>query len=261
MFRYAMAMCLSTVPGSAALTLELDDYRLVDLTHSYNEDTIYWPTSPSKFQLTELARGETPGGWFYSAYMLCSPEHGGTHLDAPAHFSASGMSTDALPLRNLIAPAVVVDISAKARRDPNYRLSVEDVRDFESRFGTIDRGTIVLLRTDWSGRWPEVSRYLGDDTPGDASNLSFPSYGSEAATLLVEERGVVALGVDTASIDFGPSQDFPVHRIAAASNVAGLENLTNLGELPATGATVLALPMKIEGGSGGPVRVVALVGP
>jgi kynurenine formamidase len=100
---------------------------------------------------------------------------------------------------------------------------------------------------------------LGDDTPGDASRLSFPSYGTDAAALLVEERAVAMLGVDTASIDYGASQDFPVHRLAAARNVGGLENLTNLVELPATGFTVLALPMKVEGGSGGPVRVVALV--
>jgi kynurenine formamidase len=164
-----------------------------------------------------------------------------------------------LPLEQLIAPAVVIDISAKAARDRNYRLQVEDVRAFEAEHGTIAAGTMVLLRTDWSERWPNVADYMGDDTPGDASRLSFPGYGAEAAALLVEERRVGMLGIDTASIDYGASQDFPVHRLAAARNVGGLENLTNLAALPATGAAVLALPMKIEGGSGGPVRVVALV--
>jgi kynurenine formamidase len=259
MLRRALFLIALPFLASAALGIELSDYRLVDLTHAYDEDTIYWPTAPSKFELTTLAAGETEAGFYYSAYSLCSPEHGGTHLDAPVHFSENGLPNHALPLESLIAPAVVIDVSAKAAADRNYRLSVEDVLSFEARHGTIAAGSMVLLRTDWSQRWPNVAAYMGDDTPGDAGRLSFPSYGLEAATLLVDERRVVMLGVDTASIDYGASQDFPVHRTAAARNVGGLENLTNLADLPATGSTVLALPMKIEGGSGGPVRVVALV--
>ena len=258
MFRCA-TIASFLLPASTAWALDLDAYRLVDLTHSFNERTIYWPTATTKFELTTLAEGEQPGGYFYSSYALCTPEHGGTHLDAPVHFSETGLPNHALPLESLIAPAVVIDVVEKALRDRNYRLTVEDVRAFEAEHGTIAEGTIILLRTGWSDRWPNVAEYLGDDTPGDASRLSFPSYGAEAATLLVEQRGAVLLGVDTASIDYGASQDFAVHRLAAAHNVGGLENLTNLGELPATGTTVLALPMKIEGGSGGPVRVIALV--
>ena len=253
------------VPGlvfalaSRSWGLDLSDYRLVDLTHPFNEEAIYWPTAPSKFELTELAFGETPAGWFYSAYAFCTPEHGGTHLDAPAHFSATGTPNHAIPLENLIAPAILIDVSAKAGVDRNYRLTVTDVLEFEESHGVVAAGTIVLLRTGWSDRWPNTAAYLGDDTPGDASRLAFPSYGDDAARLLVEQRGAVMLGVDTASIDYGPSQDFTVHRIAAASNVTGLENLTNLEQLPPMGFTVFALPMKIDGGSGGPVRVVALV--
>jgi kynurenine formamidase len=138
-------------------------------------------------------------------------------------------------------------------------LTTQDVLQFEKQHGPIARGTIVLLRTGWSRHWPNAKAYLGDDTPGDASKLSFPSYGPESAKLLVEERGVAALGIDTASIDYGRSTDFQVHRIAAARNVPGFENLTNLDRLPARGATVIALPMKIEGGSGGPLRAIALV--
>jgi kynurenine formamidase len=130
---------------------------------------------------------------------------------------------------------------------------------FEKAHGRIAAGTIVLLRTGWSRHWPDAKAYLGDDTPGDASKLSFPSYGVDAARLLVEARRIAALGIDTASIDYGRSTDFQVHRVAAAQNVPGLENLTNLDQLPATGALVIALPMKIEGGSGGPLRAVALV--
>ena len=237
----------------------LADYRIVDLSHAYSESTLYWPTSPSKFVLTELAFGETPGGYFYSAYSLSTPEHGGTHLDAPLHFSSTGQSTDAIPLNRLIAPGVVIDISDQAEADRNYRLTVDDVLEHERRYGTIAAGTIVLLRTGWDKHWPDAQAYLGDDTPGDASKLEFPSYGEDAAALRVEDREVAMLGVDTASIDYGRSSEFFVHRIAAARNVSGLENLTGLGQLPAIGFTLIALPMKIEGGSGGPARVVALV--
>lgn len=242
-----------------AFALDLSDYQLVDLSHSFNNDTLYWPTAPSRFEKEELSFGRTEGGWFYAAFAVCTPEHGGTHLDAPMHFAAEGVATDKIPLENLIAPAVVIDVAAKARVDRNYRLSAEDVLAFEEMNGTIVPGTIVLLRTGWSQYWPEAKKYLGDDTPGDASNLEFPGYGAEAARLLVEERNVALLGVDTASIDYGQSDDFIVHRIVAAYNVSGLENLTALDQLPATDFVVMALPMKIEGGSGGPVRVVALV--
>lgn len=253
------ALALVTVAARQA-PLDLSKQRIVDLTHSYNAQTVYWPTSPSKFHLEKLAYGKTDAGYFYSANTFCTPEHGGTHLDAPRHFSESGHAADQIPLEQLIAPAVVVDVSARANADRDYRLTLDDVLAFEKRNGTIAAGTIVLLRTDWSRHWPNAKAYLGDDTPGDASKLSFPSYGESAARLLVDERHVAALGIDTASIDYGRSTDFVVHRIAASKNVPGLENLTNLQSLPPRGATVVALPMKIEGGSGGPVRVVALVG-
>lgn len=242
-----------------AFAVDLGEYEIVDLSHSYSDKTLYWPTSPSKFEKEQLAFGETAGGWFYSAFSIRTPEHGGTHLDSPLHFAANGLPTDKIPLEDLIGKAVVIDISKQAAADRNYLLTASDVRAFEAEHGPIDRGAIVLLRTDWSRYWPNAKTYLGDDTPGDASKLEFPSFGADAARLLVEERGVAVIGVDTASTDYGKSSDFVVHRIAAARNVSNLENLTNLDKLPPTGALVIALPMKIEGGSGGPARVVALV--
>jgi kynurenine formamidase len=234
-------------------------FRWIDLSHAYNASTLYWPTSPSAFELKSLAAGETPGGWYYAANTFCTPEHGGTHLDAPIHFAKGQQTLDQVPLAQLVGPAAVIDVSRQAAADRNYRLTVDDVRTFEARNGRIREGTLVLLRTGWSRHWSDRRAYFGSDKPGDASNLSFPSYGLDAARLLVEERSVGGLGVDTASIDYGASADFVVHRLAASRNVIGLENLTNLGELPAVGATVLALPIKVEGGSGGPVRAVAMV--
>jgi kynurenine formamidase len=239
--------------------IDFSGQRIIDLSHAYGPRTVFWPTSPTTFKLETLAQGTTPAGYFYAANTLCTPEHGGTHLDAPYHFSETGRTTEQIPLEQLLAPAVVIDVTARAAADRDYRLALAEVTAFEKLHGRIAAGTIVLLRTGWSRHWPNAKAYLGDDTPGDASKLSFPSYGVEAVKLLVEERGVAALGIDTASIDYGKSTDFQVHRIAAARNVPGFENLTNLDQLPPRGATVIALPMKIEKGSGGPLRAVALV--
>jgi kynurenine formamidase len=250
---------LALAPALPAQTIDLSRARLVDLTHAFDSNTIYWPTAPSPFVLERLSFGLTPGGYFYAANAFSAPEHGGTHLDAPIHFAEARRTVDEIPLRQLIGPAVVIDVSREAAQNPDYRLTTADVEIFESRHGRIPPGAIVLLHTGWSARWPDRKAYLGDDTPGDASKLSFPAYGADAARLLVEQRSVAALGADVASIDYGRSTDFIVHRIAAARNVYGLENLTNLDALPPAGAVVVALPMKIAGGSGGPVRVVAVV--
>lgn len=239
--------------------LDLADFEIVDLTHPFGPETIYWPTDTAGFQLDELSFGVAEGGYFYAAYALATAEHGGTHLDAPIHFSADGVDAASVPLERLIGPAVVIDVTAQAAADAGYLLTAADVAAHEAEHGEIPPGSLILLRTGWSARWPDPLAYLGDDTPGDASSLHFPSYGAEAARLLVEARGVAVLGADVASIDIGASSDFIVHRIAAAAGVPSLENLTNLDRLPARGATVIALPMKIAGGSGGPLRAVALV--
>lgn len=239
--------------------IDLQGFRVVDLTYPFDEKTLYWPTSPTTFQLDRLSYGKTEAGFFYASNAFCTPEHGGTHLDAPIHFGEGKRTADQIPVEQLIAPAVVLDVGAKAAADGDYRLTLQDVLAWEEKHGKVPQGAIVLLRTGWGARWPDRKRYLGDDKPGDASNLHFPSYGAEAARALVEQRKAGVLGVDTASIDHGPSKDFIVHQIASAANVPGLENVANLGELPATGAWVIALPMKIAGGSGGPVRIVALV--
>jgi kynurenine formamidase len=253
----ALLVVAASPPGAGKL--DLSTARVVDLTHAFDEKTVYWPNSPSTFKLTKLADGPAEGGYYYRVNSFCAPEHGGTHLDAPSHFAKDGWASDQIPISRLVARAVVVDVTKHAASDPDYRLTPEDVRAFEKRNGAIPAGAIVLLRTGWGARWPDRKRYLGDDTPGDTSHLHFPSYGKEAAELLVRERKVAALGLDTASIDYGPSKDFIVHQIAGAANVPGLENLANLGELPATGAWIVALPIKIAGGSGGPLRAIALL--
>lgn len=260
MHRHLLILTLVALGACASRPqLDLRGAELVDLTWAFDEQTLYWPTSPTSFEIRQLAYGATPGGWFYASNSVCTPEHGGTHLDAPIHFAEGRRTADQIPLEQLLAPAVVLDVSAKAAANADYRLTAEDVRAWESQHGAIAAGTIVLLRTGWGARWPDRKRYFGDDTPGATDNLHFPSYGEDAARLLVEDRRVAALGVDTASIDYGQSSDFIVHRIANGANVPGFENVAHLERLPARGAFVIALPMKIAGGSGGPLRIVAAV--
>ena len=236
----------------------LDEVTLIDLSHAYDSNTLFWPTSPIDFEHNELAYGPSGDGYFYSAYTFATPEHGGTHLDAPIHFAENGKTVGQLEINDLFAPLIVIDVTARVGADRDYRLLPEDITSFESTHGAIDPGSAVLVRTDWSDYWPDANAYLGDDTPGDASNLSFPGIGKAAAQMLVDRR-IALVGIDTASIDYGKTAIFPVHIVVAANGVPALENLTNLASLPVTGAYLLAAPMKIGEGSGAPARVVAFV--
>jgi kynurenine formamidase len=235
---------------------------LVDLTHPFNDRTIYWPTA-KEFELTEVAHGETEGGYFYAAYNYEAAEHGGTHLDSPIHFARGRNTTEEIPLRRLVGRAVVVDVSERALDDRDYLVSRADLRAWERANGRIPRRTIVLLRTGWSRYWPDAERYLGTAERGEQAvpNLHFPGLSAAGARWLVNRRGVKAVGIDTASIDYGQSTDFRAHRILGADNVPVFENLARLGRLPNRGFAVVALPMKIDGGSGGPLRIMAVLRP
>jgi len=253
----ALVACASTPTTTAPVDLSHAD--VVDLTYAFDEHTLYWPNNPTGFVLKREAYGPTTGGYFYSSNSFCTPEHGGTHLDAPIHFSQNGRTIDQIPPQQLMAPAVVIDVSGRTAGNPDYRLTVDDIKAWEAKYGTIPSGAIAILRTGWGSRYPNRKAYFGDDTPGATNNLHFPSFGAESAKFLVNERHVGAIGLDTPSIDYGQSTDFIVHQIAMGAQVPGLENLANVDKLPARGAFVIALPMKIGGGSGGPLRAVALV--
>lgn len=256
----AAALLVAPAPSATAGdSFDLSQARLVDLTHPFNVNTVYWPSTPSGFVYVPVSSGITDGGWYYSAGGFQAAEHGGTHVDAPVHFKEGGLSIDKVPLSKLVAPVFVIDVTSQAAASPDYELSLPDVLGFEARYGPIPRGGIVLVRTGWSSRWSDRKEYLGDDTPGDTTNLHFPGFGAEAARLLVQQKGVAAIGIDTASLDPGRSQDFQVHRVAAEAGIPGFENLTNLDQLPAKGAWLMALPMLIEGGTGAPLRAVAMV--
>ena len=232
--------------------------RLVDLSHSFNERTIYWPTAAT-FKLEKVADGETEQGYHYAANNFAAAEHGGTHLDAPVHFSKDGDTADEIALRRLVGRGTVVDVTRRALANRDYQVAVSDLRAHERRHGRIGRGAIVLLRTGYERFWPDRERYLGTAELGEQAvpKLHFPGLHPDAARWLVRRR-IGAVGLDTASIDYGQSKLFESHRLLGAAGVPVFENVANVRRLPRRNFLVVALPMKIEGGSGGPLRAIAI---
>lgn len=237
---------------------EIDERKLVDLTYPLDEQTVFWPTN-RPFSWEKAAWGRTAGGYWYASGDFSMSEHGGTHIDAPIHFGEGRLAVDEIPLQKLIAPAVVVDVRTAVERDSDYRLTVADIENWELRHGRIPPGAVVLMLTGWGRGWPDKSRYLGTDTPSDPKTLHFPGFSKEAADFLVTQRNVDGIGIDTPSIDYGPSQDFIVHQLVNGANVYGLENIANLDKLPPTGTILLSMPIKIKGGTGGPARIIAIL--
>jgi kynurenine formamidase len=233
----------------------------VDLSHEFSQETVYWPTA-KPFSLEVVSAQRTPAGFYYAANDFSTSEHGGTHLDSPIHFAEGKHTTDQIPLERLIGYGVVVDVSAEANADADYRMGLPALAAWERAHGRMPDGSIVLVRTGWSDRWPDKARYLGTTKTGQAgvAELHFPGIDSSAARWLAD-RKVKAVGIDTPSIDYGQSQSFDTHQILLGRNIPAFENVAHLDRLPPTGAYVVALPMKIKGGSGGPLRIVALVPP
>jgi kynurenine formamidase len=237
------------------------DRNWVDLTHTFDSSTLYWPNNPTGFEHSTDSKGRTPLGYFYSSYSLKTPEHGGTHLDAPIHFAENGLTIDQLPLENLTGNAVVIDVSKNALKDRDYQITIADVEEWELEHGEIKPNTIILFKTGYGQFYPDREKYFGTAKNGvDAiPELHFPGVHPETTQWLVEKRNIKAMGLDTPSIDYGQSKDFKTHQILMGSNRPGFENVASLEKLPPKGLYVVALPMKIGKGSGGPLRIVAQV--
>jgi len=234
--------------------------RLVDLTHAFDEQSIYWPTE-IPFQLERGFAGVTPGGWYYSANRFHMAEHSGTHVDAPIHFFKGGNTVDEIPLARLAGAACVIDITRQCRDNPDFLITAEVFQTWEKEHKQSLNDMIVLVRTGFGQFWPDRQRYLGtvENGPEGVKKLHFPGVHPEAAAWLVDKRRIKAIGIDTASIDNGPSKTFGTHVVLCAHRTPAFENVANLEQLPAAGFTVIALPMKIRGGSGGPLRIIAAV--
>lgn len=253
LFAAMLASQIVVTSSACAQAIDLSRYAMVDLTHELSSDATAWPGSKNPFRLDTLVASPTA-----AMFRLTLNEHFATHLDAPRHASGTGWTNESIPLDHLIAPLIVIDVEAQAARDHDYALQPADVEAHEREYGRIQRGAIVVLRTGWARHWDNATMYFGADTTVKPNVLHFPSFGLEAAQLLVT-RGVAMLGVDSPSTDIGKAPAFIVHRALGAANVPALENLADCEALPRTGAVLLALPIKTRGGSGGPVRVVALV--
>lgn len=233
---------------------------VVDLSHPFDATTVYWPTA-EPFKLEKDFEGMTDKGYFYSAYRYSSAEHGGTHIDAPVHFAKGRHSVDAIPLSQTIGPAIVVDVTKQVENNRDYLVTESDFRNWERRYGRISSGAIVLLRTGFGKFYPDRKKYLGTDRRGESAvaDLHFPGLHPDAARWLTRNRSIKAIGLDTPSIDYGQSTLFESHRILFERNIPAFENVANLHQLPPKGFSIVALPMKITGGSGGPLRMIAIV--
>ena len=237
------------------------DRNWVDLTYAFDSATLYWPNNPTGFEHSTDSKGRTPSGYYYSSYSIKTPEHGGTHLDAPIHFAENGLTVDQLPLENLTGNAIVIDVSKNALKDRDYQITIADVEEWELEHGEIKPNTIILFKTGYGQFYPDREKYFGTAKKGvDAiPELHFPGVHPETTQWLVEKRNIKALGLDTPSIDYGQSKDFKTHQILMGSNRPAFENVASLDRLPPKGLYVVALPMKIGKGSGGPLRIIAQV--
>jgi len=248
------------VPVMAQISTTFPPGRILDLTHPFGATTVYWPTA-EQFKLETDFEGVTDKGYFYSAYRYSAAEHGGTHIDSPVHFAKGHYSVDQIPLEQLMGAGIVIDVTKQCAANRDYLVSINDFQDWEKQNGQIKPGTIVLLRTGFGKFYPDRAKYLGTDERGEAAvaKLHFPGLDPAAARWLTQNRSIKAIGLDTASIDRGQSTLFESHRILFEKDIPALENVANLDQLPAKGFSVIALPMKIKGGSGGPLRIVALL--
>ena len=262
-----VVLCMLAGAGCASShgrldSLVLEQSRLIDLTHSFGANTIVWPTEQD-FRLVLQQAGEMPGGYYYASNRLEMAEHGGTHIDAPIHFSKGGQTLDQVPIERLVGTGVRIDVTTQCARDRDYRITIQDFERWEAAHGRIPNRAIVLLDTGFAGHWLSRQQYLGTELRGPEAvqALHFPGLHPEAASWLVRERQVKAVGIDTASIDYGQSTKFETHVALLSQNVPVFENLNDLRDLPDREFDVIALPMKIAGGTGGPLRVIAVLPP
>jgi kynurenine formamidase len=234
--------------------------KIIDLSHTFDGQTIYWPTEDG-FKFEKGFDGHTPQGFYYAANKFSAPEHGGTHIDAPKHFALSSHTVDQIPVEHLVGTAIVIDVTKQSEADRDYQVTVADFTAWESQNGQIPNGAIILLRTGLARHWPDRVKDMGTDERGAGAvpKLHFPGLHPDAARWLTLNKSINAIGLDTPSIDYGQSTMFESHQILFAKNIPAFENVGDMSALPAKDFLVIALPMKIGGGSGGPLRIVAMV--
>jgi kynurenine formamidase len=235
--------------------------KLLEMTYPYDENTIYWPTA-KPFHLEKVSWQIGEGGWWYASNEFSASEHGGTHADAPIHFTENGRTIDQIPLEEWIGPAVKIDVTKKCEKNRDYLLSVHEIKRWEQQNGRIpDRAWVIMYTGIGTRYYPDKKKVLGTDKTGETAlpELSFPGFSVESVKFLLANRNITGIAIDTPSIDCGKSTDFMVHRVLFASDKLALENIANLDRLPASGAILYVIPMLIKEGTGSPARVFAII--
>lgn len=238
------------VVAAEMLKQKLEATSVVDLTHHMYDEMAFWPGGVpfKKTRLVDYDQG-------YQLHKFEMGENTGTHVDAPSHFIKGNKTIEQLALSDLIVPAVVIDIQDKVAGNPDYQLSAADIKGWETRHGTIPAGSLVILNTGWHKRFSDPEKYIN---MGDDKVMHFPGYGADSAELLVE-RDVAGIGIDTLSLDHGPSKDFATHVVMLRANKYQVENLANLDALPGTGATIVVGVLPVKNGSQAQARVLAFL--
>lgn len=227
---------------------------VIDLTHVLNDRSPNWEgTQESPFHASELGNIVRDG---YYSRTFSTQEHYGTHLDAPAHFAAGTWTVDQIPADRLVRPLTVLAVHEHAERNADYEVSLEDIAAWEKAHGAIPAGAVVMAYTGWEKRWKTQESFRNQQSDG---LTHYPGFSLEAAKFLVMSRGVVGLGIDTMSVDIGATTTYPVHLFTSQHSIYHLENVANLAKVPPVGAIVVVAPIKLEKGSGGQVRLLALV--
>jgi kynurenine formamidase len=231
---FLFVACLSACAQHNNAAVSLNALNWIDLSHRYDSTTLYWPNNTKGFEHVTGAEGKTALGYYYSSYSFCTPEHGGTHLDAPIHFAENKLTVDQLPLSSLTGNAVVIDVSPKALVNRDYQVSIEDIQIWEKENNRLPDYTIILFKTGYGRYYPNRNNYFGTPKTGLEAipELHFPGIAPETTQWLVEKRNIKALGLDTPSLDYGQSKEFKTHRILLSHNKPGFENLANLDQLP-----------------------------
>ncbi|KAK6176201.1 hypothetical protein SNE40_014529 [Patella caerulea] len=242
--------------ASMAIFYHEENTRVVDLTFAMNASSVYWPGSPD-FIFTILNRKQIGNHWFESNYFATA-EHGGTHLDAPAHFSKGKWRTHEIPVERLVGPGVIIDVRSKATANHDYRVHISDIEVWEFKYGNIPQGAIVLMNSGWTKRYPDKSQVFNSENTTDPETFHFPAFHEDAVEWLIQHRNISIVGVDTPSVDYGQTKTFPVHQLVGANNILGLENVACLDKVPEHGAVIFAGVAKLYDGSGGPARVIAI---
>jgi len=255
------AILLAVLISQGVIAGEAAKSKILDMTYTFGKDSIYWPTGKS-FKIEKLLWGTHARGWWYASNNYSANEHGGTHVDAPVHFAENGRTIDRVPLQEWIAPAVKIDVAKQCAENRDYRLRVEDIENFERKYGPItDRAWVIMYTGIGTRFYPDKKKVLGTTGTGEKALqfLSFPGFSEESVRYLLKERHITGIGIDTPSIDYGKSQDFEVHRVLFAADKLAIENIAHLDKLPCTGAILYAVPMKIEDGTGAPARIFAVL--